>query len=138
MTLSIGHCRSNLRSTGGLTLVEILITVSILGAVAVGILPGLAVSSRAAQVLERQAQAYFFCLSKMSQAALALTQGQLPEEEASGVLRVGVNRAEWLLRADLIESEPLLRRMTLDLSWMRGREIETFRVRLVARLPDGT
>ncbi len=115
-------------------MIELLVTVSVLGAAAVGILPGLAVAARVARLLERQTKVVFLANSKLDELHVAVRQGVIPEEEASGVFRAGLDKIDWRMTALPIELDAQLRLVTLDLTWPRDRETDTYQVRTIVRL----
>jgi prepilin-type N-terminal cleavage/methylation domain-containing protein len=121
-------------SSSGLTLIELLVAVSVLGAAAVGILPGLAVASRVARLLDRQSKAYFFACSKLDEVRLASMQGVPLEEKSSGVFRAGIDRIDWQMTVVPIAADVQLQTVTLDMSWPRDQGKDSYQVRAIVRL----
>ena len=138
MTSPTGHPSNRRRTAAGLTLVELLVTVSLLAAAAVAILPGLAVAARVARVLERRTQAYFYAFNQLSEIDTSIAMGQMPAEEDDGKVDFGADRIQWRLTAAPAGSDASLRILHLDLSWPRGKGSDTYGLQTVVRVvvPD--
>ncbi len=136
MTSPTGH-PSKPRRLAGLTLVELLVTVALLAAAAVGILPGLAVAARVARVLERRSQAYFYAFNRLSELDAAIAMGVPPAEEDTGKADFGADRIDWRLTSVAAGNEGSLRVLRLELSWPRSKARDTYDLQTVARvLPE--
>ncbi len=133
MTSPTGH-PSKPRRLAGLTLVELLVTVALLAAAAVGILPGLAVAARVARVLERRSQAYFYAFNRLSELDAAMAMGLIPPEEDTGKADFGADRIDWQLTSAVAGIDSSLRILRLDLSWPRGKASDTYNLQTIVRV----
>ena len=133
MTSPTGH-PSKPRRLAGLTLVELLVTVALLAAAAVGILPGLAVAARVARVLERRSQAYFYAFNRLSELDAAIAMGIPPAEEDTGKVDFGADRIDWRLTSEAAGIDGSLRILRFDLSWPRGKARDTYDLQTIVRV----
>ena len=104
----------------GLTLVEVLVSVALLGLGLVFILPSMVRISYALEVAEAKRLAYFFSVSKMAQVELNFREGIPPEEEDQGQFRSEGRQFQWDLLTSDIPDHPGFHSVLLAVHWRQG------------------
>ena len=101
-----------------LTLIEVLVSVSILAIGAVTVSQALARVSQAARLSELQAAAYVFSLTKMAELDLAIGGGVAVEDAVGGgSFRVDQQEFTWAVSGDPLPEDASLQAVTLRVSW---------------------
>ena len=102
----------------GLTLIEVLLSLVILGIGEVVILQALARGAHAMAAAERQSAAYAFAAAKLADLELGVQQGG--ELKTSGAFGTGSSRFDWHLDTVPQSDDPRLALMTLTVDWRQG------------------
>ena len=119
-------------SNRGLTLIELLVSVTILASAIVLIMQALARGAYALSSAETRTNVYAFSVAKMADLALGLDQGVIPKP--SGQFQAGNVPVHWRVDAAPVDGEPELELMTLTVDWSQsGRPYES-RVSTVRRV----
>ena len=123
-----------LGSRRGFTLIELLVSVVILASGAVLVMQGLAKAAQATLVTDQHEWAYLFALSKMADVELAARAGkELPEREAGTFQRDG-QAFEWEVVTSAMD-DPLVKDVTLTVSWRAGSQAYDRRFETLLRTP---
>lgn len=139
MTSRIGRVKqpnkSTRRSSAGLTLVEILISVALLSSGAVLVMHAYAKIWQTTRIAEHRAAAHMFALSKMADLELANHQGLELTRRPSGTFRADGHPYTWYVSAALSDPEhpegPAL--VTLTVTWPRGGDTDRLQLQTLLR-----
>ena len=116
---------SGLRSSSGLTLIEVLISVILLAGGAVLVMQSFATGWEAMARADDRSAAVLFAMSKLADLELASQQGHEVTQRPSGTFRVGVRPFAWSVDVQPIErGEEEQRLLTLSVTWPRGRSTD--------------
>jgi len=116
-----------------LTLVEVLVSVAILGAGTVLIMQAFVRGTYAITAAQKRLQAYTFSAAKMADLEMARRQGEDPK--SSGAFRMGRDQFSWSVQRALAFGDPELELATLTVAWRQGRHEYSTTLDAVARIP---
>lgn len=116
----------------GLTLVEILISVSILAFALVLILQSLGRGAYALALASNRLRAYEFAAAKLGELELAWRRGEEPK--AAGSFGMGGTPFEWSLEEQPLD-DPMMALSTLTIRWSQGRHEQASHAEAVHRAP---
>jgi prepilin-type N-terminal cleavage/methylation domain-containing protein len=119
----------------GITLVEVLVSIVILAAGAVGISEALARAADASSIVDGYMAGHLFALSKMAEVEQTARTGE-PVEDQSGTFLVGREPYRWQLTAVPIPDAPTLRTVELAVEWRRGPRTFERRLSTLVSVPD--
>jgi len=119
----------------GFTLVEVLVSVSILSLGAVTVMQALGRAAAAVAVAEARSQAHQFCVSRMGEVELSVRTGKTLEESDSGSFQEEGRQFFWSLTAAPPKENPLLLPVSLTVRWNLGKQPYEYSVQTVFRLP---
>ncbi len=120
---------------GGLTLIEVLVSLVILSVGAVTILQAMVRISHAQTLAVYQSKAYLFALSKLGDVEVAFREGKDVEERDTGTIRMGEHAFQWELVAIPLVEEPLVRAVSLAVRWRAGARTFQRRFETQLRVP---
>ena len=120
---------------GGLTLVEVLVSLVILSVGAVTILQAMVRISHAQALATYQSKAYLFALSKLGDVEVAFREGKDVEASDTGTVRMGEHAFQWELVATPLVKESLVRVVSLAVRWRAGTRAFQRRFETQLRLP---
>ena len=120
---------------GGLTLVEVLVSVVIIAIGTVVVMQALARVAQAQVVADDRVQASLVASAKMVEAELATVDGTPLSEHDGGHLRVNEQPFDWTLSAAASAEDPQVQAITLAVSWSRGQKTYRQEVSTLVRLP---
>ena len=127
MTWRIGSKR-------GLTLIELLVSVTILASAIVLIMQALARSTYTLSLATSRLNANTFSRAKMAELELNFAQGIAPTPY--GRVRMGREAFTWHVDSAPSPDDPQLELVTLTVEWQQGRRPYASQVSLLARLPQ--
>lgn len=127
---AIGNRRSSFAK--GLTLIEILISISILAFALVLILQSLGRGAYALALAGNRLRAYEFAAAKLGDLELAWRAGEAPK--AKGSFRLGGTAFDWAVLSQPVD-HPELALSTLTIRWDQGRHAQESQVEAVHRVP---
>jgi type II secretory pathway pseudopilin PulG len=123
---------------GGLSLIELLVSVVILSAGSVLAMQALMRVAHAQMVAEYRANAHLLAAAKMAEVELAFLDGHAPNRPDEGSIRLGDQAFEWYLSAMPAPDESGLWSVTLDVGWQHGTHAFERRLATWLRTPDPT
>jgi len=118
-----------------LTLVEVLVSLAILGLAAVTVLQALARIAYAQALTSYQAHAYLFAVSKLGGVETAFREGQDIKEHEAGSFHVGPHMFQWELTATPVEQAPEVRAVHLTVRWRASQQDHSRNFETQLRLP---
>ena len=124
---------SKIKSSSGFTLVEILVSVTILSVGSVAILQALAQTAAALSAAEHRRQAVQISSSKLAEAVLALRSGQEMEEHNGGTIRSGGESMTWNLNVAGEKERPRIKQISLIVEWKDGDQLRQHQLETVLR-----
>lgn len=131
MTLGTGSKR---RRAGGLTLIEILVSIAILAGAMAVMLQAFARSASTLALAKNRLRAYHFCMTKMSE--LAADPARAVPEGGDGSFRVGRDRFTWQLESSLLPDDPMLAVVTLTTAWTHSGRPHAMQVSRLWPMPE--
>ena len=131
---------SPIGSRHGFTLIEVLVSLAILGLGAVTVLQALARIAHAQALTAYQANAYLFAVSKMGDVEVAFREGKDIHDQDTGSFHVGPRNFQWELVATPVVEAPGVRAVSLTVRWRAGQQAyaRRFETQLREPLPEQT
>ena len=120
---------------GGLTLIEVLVSVVILSAGAVVLTQSLANAAHAQAVTESRMQAYLLAASKMGDLELIAARGEVVPAQTEGTIRVGGDAFRWSTIASA-PNDDFVQTVRLQIAWQQGAHAYAQRFETAVRLPE--
>ena len=127
-----GFCSLQRVACGGFTLVEILVSITILATALVFILQACVRGAYMVTQTKYRLSAYAFASAKMADLELAFRQGVVPK--AAGEFRVGQDQFQWHVDTEPASENAQLEQVTLIVGWHQGRYAYESRVATLRRM----
>ena len=102
------------------------------------VLQALAKAAYAQTVTDHQTDAYLFALSKMADLELLAREGQALPEQDDGSFKADGQTFAWMIATAPAFDDPLIRSVTLSISWKVGKFSQERRLETWLRLPAVT
>ena len=119
--------------TRGFTLVEVLVSVTILSVGSVAVMQALGQTAAALSAAEHRRQAVVLSSSKIAEAILTLRAGQELEEHSGGTVRSGDQSMVWSLNVVSEKERPRVKTLSFTVEWKDGGRLRQSTLETILR-----